>query len=233
MQPIPFGPENLAFFAGIAFSAAGLGNLLMARQWGKIADRYGYVKILVILLFMAGIFYFPGGFVTNLWQLVLVRFALGVTIGGIIPVRIAYIRQEAPIAMQENPYKELFDPARFQADPSLKKVISINTDVAKHLIKGKLETVSKKPSELENDEGSAVMINGKRAGAYKDTEGKLHLIDTTCTHMGCETEWNAAESSFLNNRYLHFKTCSVIFQTDNLQRTANFNSSFIHILHSI
>ncbi|MED3551263.1 MFS transporter [Cytobacillus praedii] len=94
------GPENLAFFAGIAFSAAGLGNLLMARQWGKIADRYGYVKILVILLFMAGIFYFPGGFVTNLWQLVLVRFALGVTIGGIIPVRIAYIRQEAPIAMQ-------------------------------------------------------------------------------------------------------------------------------------
>ncbi|WP_419392948.1 MFS transporter [Cytobacillus praedii] len=94
------GPENLAFFAGIAFSAAGLGNLLMTRQWGKIADRYGYVKILVILLFMAGIFYFPGGFVTNLWQLVLVRFALGVTIGGIIPVRIAYIRQEAPIAMQ-------------------------------------------------------------------------------------------------------------------------------------
>lgn len=94
------GPENLAFFAGIAFSAAGLGNLMMARQWGKIADRYGYVKILIILLFMAGVFYFPGGFVTNLWQLVLVRFALGVTIGGIIPVRIAYIRQEAPIAMQ-------------------------------------------------------------------------------------------------------------------------------------
>ena len=94
------GPENLAFFAGIAFSAAGLGNLIMARQWGKIADRYGYIKILIVLLFMAGLFYFPGGFVTNLWQLVLVRFALGVTIGGIIPVRIAYIRQEAPIAMQ-------------------------------------------------------------------------------------------------------------------------------------
>ncbi|GLB60009.1 MFS transporter [Cytobacillus sp. NCCP-133] len=94
------GPENLAFFAGIAFSAAGAGNLLMARQWGKIGDQYGYIKILVILLFLAGIFYLPGGFVTNMWQLVLVRFALGVTIGGIIPVRIAYIRQEAPVAMQ-------------------------------------------------------------------------------------------------------------------------------------
>lgn len=94
------GTENLAFFAGIAFSAGGLGNLMMARKWGKIADRYGYIKILVILLFLAGLFYLPGGFVTNYWQLVLIRFTLGVTIGGIIPVRIAYIRQEAPIAMQ-------------------------------------------------------------------------------------------------------------------------------------
>jgi MFS family permease len=94
------GPENLAFFAGIAFSAAGVGNLLMARQWGKIGDQHGYIKTLVVLLLLAGVFYLPGGFVTNMWQLVLVRFALGVTIGGIIPVRIAYIRQEAPVAMQ-------------------------------------------------------------------------------------------------------------------------------------
>ena len=94
------GPENLALFAGIAFSAAGLGNLMMARQWGNIADRYGYIKILVFLLFIAGIIYLPGGFVTNMWQLVLIRFILGISIGGIIPVRIAYIRQEAPIAMQ-------------------------------------------------------------------------------------------------------------------------------------
>ncbi|KAB2331865.1 MFS transporter [Bacillus mesophilum] len=94
------GPENLAFFAGVAFSAAGAGNLLMARKWGKIGDQHGYIKVLIILLLLAGIFYIPGGFVTNMWQLVLVRFLLGVTIGGIIPVRVAYIRQEAPLSMQ-------------------------------------------------------------------------------------------------------------------------------------
>ncbi|MGR9048325.1 MFS transporter [Halobacillus faecis] len=94
------GPENLALFSGIAFSAAGLGNLMMAKQWGKIADRIGYVKILVSLLFMAGIVYLPAAFVTNIWQLVVLRFLLGVSIGGIIPVRTAYIRQEAPVAMQ-------------------------------------------------------------------------------------------------------------------------------------
>ncbi|GEN53379.1 hypothetical protein HFA01_16410 [Halobacillus faecis] len=94
------GPENIALFSGIAFSAAGLGNLMMAKQWGKIADHIGYVKILVFLLFMAGIVYLPAAFVTNIWQLVVLRFLLGVSIGGIIPVRTAYIRQEAPVAMQ-------------------------------------------------------------------------------------------------------------------------------------
>ncbi|MGG0718069.1 MFS transporter [Robertmurraya massiliosenegalensis] len=94
------GPANLALFSGLAFSVAGLGNLMMARQWGKMADRYGYIKILIALLFIAGLVYLPGAFVTNIWQLIVIRFLLGVAIGGIIPVRVAYIRQEAPIAMQ-------------------------------------------------------------------------------------------------------------------------------------
>lgn len=94
------GPENIAFFAGLAFSAAGLGNLLMARKWGEMGDRSGHLKVLVILLFIAGIIYFPGGFVNQYWQLLIIRFILGVAIGGMVPVRIAYIRQEVPIAMQ-------------------------------------------------------------------------------------------------------------------------------------
>ncbi|EOR24373.1 MFS transporter [Cytobacillus oceanisediminis] len=94
------GPENIAFFAGLAFSAAGLGNLLMARKWGEMGDRSGHLKVLVILLFIAGIIYFPGGFVNQYWQLLIIRFILGVAIGGMVPVRVAYIRQEVPIAMQ-------------------------------------------------------------------------------------------------------------------------------------
>ncbi|HLR70825.1 MAG TPA: MFS transporter [Pseudogracilibacillus sp.] len=94
------GVANLAFFSGLAFSAAGLGNLLFARRWGTFGDRIGYIKILIILLFTAGIVYFPGAFVTSIWQLVILRFLLGIAIGGIVPTRIAYIRQEAPLSMQ-------------------------------------------------------------------------------------------------------------------------------------
>lgn len=94
------GTANLALFSGMAFSAAGLGNLLMARKWGSLGDRFGYIRLLIILLFAAGLIYFPGAFITEYWQLLIIRFMLGAAIGGLIPVRVAYIRSESPIAMQ-------------------------------------------------------------------------------------------------------------------------------------
>jgi len=97
---------------------------------------------------------------------------------------------------RDNPYKELYSPSRFTADPSLRSLITANADVAKHLLKGKLEFVPKDPGDLKNDEGSVVMHNGKRAGAYRDENGKLYLVDTSCTHLGCETEWNHAEKTW-------------------------------------
>jgi glycine/D-amino acid oxidase-like deaminating enzyme/nitrite reductase/ring-hydroxylating ferredoxin subunit len=97
---------------------------------------------------------------------------------------------------KQNGFLELYDTSRFQADPSIKKVISINADVAKHLIRGKLEYIPKFPNDLDNDEGSVVLVDGKRAGGYRDEEGKLHLVDTTCTHLGCECEWNHGERTW-------------------------------------
>ncbi|MEW9108195.1 FAD-dependent oxidoreductase [Cytobacillus gottheilii] len=100
------------------------------------------------------------------------------------------------ILEKENPYSELFSPSRFVADPSIKKVISYNTDTAGQLLKGKLEYVPKEISDLSNDEGAVVIVDGKRSGAYKDMDGKLHVVDTTCTHMGCETRWNHGERTW-------------------------------------
>lgn len=97
---------------------------------------------------------------------------------------------------KENPYADLFTPSRFHADPEIKKFISTNLDVAKHLLKGKLEFVPKDPGDLHHDQGSVVMVNGKRAGAYKDQDGVLHIVDTTCTHLGCEIEWNHGDRTW-------------------------------------
>ncbi|MDQ0271495.1 FAD-dependent oxidoreductase [Cytobacillus purgationiresistens] len=100
------------------------------------------------------------------------------------------------ITEKSNPYQQLFTPSRFAPNPSIKNFISYNTDVAGQLIKGKLEYVPMHAEDLQNDEGAVVKVNGKRAGAYRDKEGKLHIVDTTCTHLGCETEWNHGDRTW-------------------------------------
>lgn len=97
---------------------------------------------------------------------------------------------------KDAPNAELFNPSRFQADPSIKHFLMQNFDVAKHLIEGKIEPVSRDPKDLATDEGAVVRLNGKRIGAYRDLNGTVHCVDTTCTHLGCEVEWNNGEKSW-------------------------------------
>ncbi len=97
---------------------------------------------------------------------------------------------------KDNPYKELFSPSRFYADPSLKKFLVANGDVAKHLIKGKFDSNFKDAEDLSLDEACIIVHKGQRAGAYKDREGCVHIVDTTCTHLGCEIEWNHGDRSW-------------------------------------
>jgi len=94
------GVTNIAFYAGSVFSIAGLGNLLFARRWGILGDKHGYMPIMIGLLIIASVVYLPFAFVNSIWQLVILRLILGTAIGGIVTTRIAYIRQEAPLAMQ-------------------------------------------------------------------------------------------------------------------------------------
>ena len=100
------------------------------------------------------------------------------------------------IQEKSNEYEELFAPSRSLSLKVVKNLVVDNLDVAKHLIGGKLEMVRRNPEDLAPDEGAAVTVHGKRAGAYRDKEGKLYIVDTTCTHMGCEVEWNDGERTW-------------------------------------
>ncbi len=95
-----------------------------------------------------------------------------------------------------NLYKDVFDPSRFVADPSLKKFFKHNLDVAGHFIKGKLENPTRHLDDIQNGEAGITIVNGQRAGAFRDENGTLHLVDTTCTHLGCEVEWNHGDHTW-------------------------------------
>lgn len=134
------------------------------------------------------------GYVTNTNRNILVATGFrkwGMTHGTLA----AHISRDI-ILDKDNPYIELYTPSRFKTDPSVKRFLQANINVAKHLVQGKLEDPTKKIEDLKNDEGAVVKYRGKRAGAYKDESGKVIVVDTTCTHMGCEVEWNSGERTW-------------------------------------
>jgi len=99
------------------------------------------------------------------------------------------------IVKGKSPWEEVYNPARFEADPMVKKFITANLDVVKQMAAGKLK---KAPAAAEPAPGEAAVVSGKegKVGLYKDKEGRLHAVDLTCPHMGCELAWNGAELSW-------------------------------------
>ncbi|MFP3508965.1 FAD-dependent oxidoreductase [Peribacillus sp. SIMBA_075] len=100
------------------------------------------------------------------------------------------------ILQRDNRYAELYAPSRLKGLKNMKNIVQLNADVAKHLIKGKLATILKTPEDLGIDEGAIVKVNGDKAGCYRDHDGQLHIVDSTCTHMGCEVAWNSGDRTW-------------------------------------
>lgn len=97
---------------------------------------------------------------------------------------------------KENIFEKLYTPSRFYAHPSLKNLLVENANVVGQLIKGKLDSPQKNLADLDNGEGAVITLKGHRKGAYKDDAGELHIVDTTCTHIGCEVEWNNGDRTW-------------------------------------
>ena len=107
----------------------------------------------------------------------------------------AHLLRDAIIGDQ-SPYGELVKPTRFNSNPSIKNLAMNFKNMVTEMSEGKLGIVVREPEDLAKDEGSVVQVNGRRAGAYRDIDGSLHIVDTTCTHMGCELSWNSGDRTW-------------------------------------
>lgn len=97
---------------------------------------------------------------------------------------------------KQNPYAQLFSPERTFTFKKIKKLLQENMKIPGEFVDGKLSTPEIELKDLQCGEGRPVSIKGKRAGAYKSESGEFIIIDTTCTHMGCELNWNSVEKSW-------------------------------------
>ncbi|RFB78722.1 MFS transporter [Methylovirgula sp. 4M-Z18] len=90
---------QVSLMSGVVMSAAAFGAILSASPIGKWADRFGHWNVVVLSLLAAVVLLIPQAFVTEAWQLVLLRFLMGMALGGLMPCITAVIRHRAPEQM--------------------------------------------------------------------------------------------------------------------------------------
>jgi MFS family permease len=92
-------PSRITLVAGLAMSAAALGSILSASRLGKLADRIGHWPVIVGTLLLSALLLIPQAFVTAAWQLILLRFLMGLALGGLLPCVTSVIRHSVPDRM--------------------------------------------------------------------------------------------------------------------------------------
>lgn len=98
------------------------------------------------------------------------------------------------ITKNKSKYEDIFKPSR-KGSYLNTDFIKENLNVGINYIGGKLKFGSDKmPSE--KGEGKVVNIEGKKYGVYRNYDDKLFIVDTTCTHLGCELKFNSAEKTW-------------------------------------
>ena len=93
---VPINTENLAFIAGAVFSAMGIAQLMSSSPLGKLVDKVGPRKVLVVSLIYVGLFNIPQAYVTDVYQLALIRFLQGFGLGGMLPALNTYLSSKTP-----------------------------------------------------------------------------------------------------------------------------------------
>lgn len=100
------------------------------------------------------------------------------------------------ICGRKNVYEEVFSPSRFDPGMKIKKFFMESADMLVNYIGGYMELSEETVRTLPTGEGRIIEVDGKRVGAYKDTDGMVYTIKPVCTHMGCVLEWNGDEMSW-------------------------------------
>ena len=90
---------QVTFVAGLVMSAAAFGSLLSSSHLGKLADRVGHWRIIIVCLAVSALLLIPQAFVTSSWQLIVLRFLMGLALGGLLPCIASVIRHNVPDAV--------------------------------------------------------------------------------------------------------------------------------------
>lgn len=93
VEQIHHAKEYIAFYTGLVIAASGISNLLFASKIGKIADKVGAEKIIIICLFFCGLMYYAQSLANDIVSLIVFRFLFGMGLGGLLPCVSALLKK--------------------------------------------------------------------------------------------------------------------------------------------
>ena len=96
-QPVSAGAE--AWWVGAAATALAVSSMLVAPLWGRALDRFGPTRILIFGATAAALTSAPLVVLQTPLQLIIARFALGLTAAGMLPAIVQLLRVHAPRGM--------------------------------------------------------------------------------------------------------------------------------------
>ncbi len=104
VQKLHTSSGDIAFWAGVVIAVTGVSNMISSPLLGKLSDKLGAHRILTYALIGTSITLIPQAFVHNVWQLIIIRFLMGIFMGGLLPSVNALIRAYTPDGMESRSF---------------------------------------------------------------------------------------------------------------------------------
>jgi MFS family permease len=87
---------DVALMSGMVFSASGLASIIAAPRLGRLSDKIGPQKVMTVALMVAALLFIPQAMVDSPWQLMGLRFLLGIATAGLLPSINSLVKQLTP-----------------------------------------------------------------------------------------------------------------------------------------
>jgi len=96
---------------------------------------------------------------------------------------------------RENPWKELYSPTR-KPTATPYQFVKENLNAAATYVDYVSPGSVSKEEDIAPGEGATLREGLKIVACYRDEDGSVHKMSTTCPHLGCSVRWNPEEKSW-------------------------------------
>jgi Rieske Fe-S protein len=99
------------------------------------------------------------------------------------------------ILERENPWTELYDPARVRTGATVewvKENLNVALQYTDWLTRGDVASLD----QITPANGAVVVEGGRKIAVYRDERGTVHRRSAVCPHLGCIVQWNPAASTW-------------------------------------